>query len=128
VIDHMCINVSNLVAARDFYSKALAPLGYELIAQIPNAEAPVVIGFGEKGKPDLWFAQSGPVQHAQHIALRTSSRKAVQAFHAASLAAGGTDNGAPGVRPHYHPHYYGGFVLDPDGHNVEAVCHDAYLE
>lgn len=127
MIDHVSLFANDLIAARTFYQQALAPLGYELIAQIPNAEDPFVIGFGEKGKPDLWIAK-GPSGHVQHVALRAATRKVVQAFHAAALAAGGKDNGAPGVRPHYHPNYYGGFIIDADGHNVEAVCHDAYLE
>lgn len=127
MIDHLSIHVSDILAAREFYRKALAPIGYELLMQFPDAEAPHAIGFGEKGKPDLWLAPGGKVQ-TQHVALRVSSRKLVRAFHEAALAAGGKDNGGPGVRAHYHPNYYGAFVLDPDGHNVEAVCHDPYLE
>lgn len=127
MIDHMSVLVSDLVAARDFYAKALAPLGYEVLMQIPSGEAPFVVGMGEKGKPDLWLA-SGAAPKPQHIAFRASSRKAVRAFYEAALAAGGKDNGAPGVRGQYHPHYYGAFVHDADGHNVEAVCHDPYLE
>lgn len=127
MIDHMSVLVTDVAAARDFYLAALAPLGYEVIMQIPSADAPFVVGLGEKGKPDLWLAAGKP-SGPQHIAFRTSSRNVVRAFHAAALAAGGKDNGAPGVRGQYHPNYYGAFVLDADGHNVEAVCHEAYLE
>lgn len=126
MIDHVSIYVTDPAASRDFYARALAPLGYALIMQLPNAEAPMAIGFGEKGKPDLWIVRGNPAQ-SQHVAVRAATRKGVQAFHAAALAAGGKDNGGPGVRP-YHPSYYGAFVLDADGHNLEAVCHDAYLE
>lgn len=82
-------------------------------------------GFGEPPKTDFWISSGGPNRPGIHIAFRAADRAAVDAFHAAALAAGGTDNGAPGVRPHYHPHYYGAFVRDPDGHNIEAVCHSA---
>ena len=82
-------------------------------------------GFGEPPKTDFWISSGGPNRPAIHIAFRAADRAAVDAFHAAALAAGGIDNGGPGVRPHYHPHYYGAFVRDPDGHNIEAVCHSA---
>jgi catechol 2,3-dioxygenase-like lactoylglutathione lyase family enzyme len=127
MIDHISLVVRDLIAAREFYQKALAPLGYEILRQYPNADDPFVVGLGEKGKPDLWIAK-GEAVHPQHIALRVPTRKLVQAFYAAALEAGGKDNGPPGVRAHYHPNYYGAFVLDADGHNLEAVCHEAYLE
>lgn len=127
MIDHVSIYVTDPAASREFYAKALAPLGYEVIKQYPSAEAPVAIGLGEKGKPDLWLVKGNPAQ-SQHVALRALTRKVVQAFYQAALAAGGTDNGAPGVRAMYHPNYYGAFVRDADGHNLEACCHDRYLE
>ena len=127
MIDHVSVHVTDPAASRDFYQKALAPLGYAVIMQYPNAEAPMAIGFGEKGKPDLWIVKGTPAQ-GQHVALRATTRTVVKAFYEAALAAGGKDNGAPGVRAIYHPNYYGAFVLDADGHNVEACCHDAYLE
>jgi catechol 2,3-dioxygenase-like lactoylglutathione lyase family enzyme len=89
-------------------------------------EFPNVAGFGVKPKPDLWFSAGPPVAPI-HIAIRVPTRKLVDAFYAAAIAAGGKDNGPPGVRAMYHPDYYGAFVLDPDGHNVEAVCHEPYL-
>jgi catechol 2,3-dioxygenase-like lactoylglutathione lyase family enzyme len=127
MIDHISVHVKDLIAAREFYRKALAPLGYEVLRQYPSAEQPVAIGFGEKGKPDLWLATAEP-NHVQHVALRAASRKVVREFYAAAIAAGAKDNGPPGVRAMYHPNYYGAFVIDADGHNVEAVCHEAYLE
>jgi len=80
-------------------------------------------GFGTNGKPDFWIGGEGGLNRPLHVAIAAKSRAAVDGFYRASLAAGGRDNGAPGLRPHYHPNYYGAFVLDPDGHNVEAVCH-----
>ena len=80
-------------------------------------------GFGSPGRPQFWIATGKPVQGRVHFAFMTKDRAAVRAFHQAALAAGAKDNGAPGLRPEYHEHYYGAFVLDPDGHNIEAVCH-----
>jgi len=125
MIDHISINVSDFVASKDFYLKALAPIGYGLLMEFPKGVAPVnVAGFGElvSKKPDFWIGE-GPVESTNHIAFRAESRAAVDAFYAAAIAAGGKDNGGPGVRAHYHPSYYGAFVFDPDGHNVEACCH-----
>ena len=122
MIDHIGVAVSDLEKSIAFYQKALAPLGYELLMKFPGQAA----GFGVKPKPDLWFGQ-GEVKGAVHIALRASGRAQVRAFYEAAMAAGGKDNGGPGVRPQYHEHYYGAFVLDPDGHNVEAVCHEPFL-
>jgi catechol 2,3-dioxygenase-like lactoylglutathione lyase family enzyme len=127
MIDHMSVLVTDIVAAREFYRQALAPLGYEVIKQYPSADAPHVVGLGERGGTDVWLGLGTPTG-PQHIAFRTSSRKVVRAFYEAALAAGGKDNGAPGVRSMYHADYYGAFVRDPDGHNVEAVCHEPYLE
>jgi catechol 2,3-dioxygenase-like lactoylglutathione lyase family enzyme len=127
MIDHIGIAVSNIDNSIAFYTKALAPLGYELIMSfdIPGGGGRVA-GFGAGGKPDLWLA-TGEVKQHVHVAFRANGRETVRKFYEAALAAGGKDNGAPGVRPHYHEHYYGGFVHDPDGHNVEACCHEPYL-
>ena len=121
MIDHVSLPVSDLERAVAFYQAALAPLGYQVLMRFPG-----VVGLGVPGKPDVWLVQVEQVARI-HLALRTDRRSVVEAFHAAALAAGGTDNGGPGVRAHYHPHYYGAFVLDTDGHNVEAVCHEPYL-
>ena len=128
MIDHYTLLVGDVERAKDFYLAALGPLGYEVVMEItremiPDLPFPKSYGLGVKGKPDLWLRPAdGPVAPT-HIAFRAESREAVDAFHAAALAAGGTDHGPPGVRAHYHPSYYGAFVLDADGYNVEAVCH-----
>lgn len=122
MIDHIGVVVSDLDRSIAFYKKALAPLGYELLRNIEGFAA----GFGVAPKPDFWIGK-GEVKQAVHVAFRSAGRAQVRAFYEAALAAGGKDNGAPGPRPHYHEHYYGGFVTDPDGHNIEAVCHEAFL-
>lgn len=121
MIDHIGIAVRDLDRSIAFYTKALAPLGYVMIMKGDG-----YAGFGVAGKPDFWLGQ-GDVKQTVHVAFRASGRALVRDFHAAAMAAGGKDNGAPGVRPHYHEHYYGGFVHDPDGHNVEACCHEPFL-
>ncbi|GLQ88883.1 VOC family protein [Dyella flagellata] len=125
MIDHTGISVSDFEKSKAFYTQALSAIGYALLMEFP-AEVTGhvdVAGFGEPLKPDFWISKGAPNHPPIHVAFRVSSRAMVDAFHRAALAAGGTDNGAPGIRPHYHEHYYGAFVLDPDGHNVEAVCH-----
>jgi catechol 2,3-dioxygenase-like lactoylglutathione lyase family enzyme len=125
MIDHTGIGVSDFDKSKEFYTRALRPIGYELIAefsaQVTGSAA--VAGFGEPPKPDFWIHEGVPNKPAVHVAFRVTSRKLVDEFYDAAIAAGGRDNGAPGPRPHYHENYYGAFVLDPDGHNVEAVCH-----
>ena len=118
-LDHVGLDVSDYDVSKSFYEKALAPLGMRLMME-PVAG---VGGFGDDF-PFFWIAcrERGP-DSGVHVAFRTEDRETVDTFHAAALAAGGTDNGGPGVREIYHPHYYGAFVLDPDGNNVEAVCH-----
>ena len=125
MIDHTGLQVSDPVASRRFYEGALGPLGYRLVMQMPVSAAGgrVVLGYGVPPKPDFWVAEGTPETPRIHIAFRADSRAAVDAFHRAALEAGGRDNGPPGVRTHYHASYYAAFVLDPDGHNVEAVCH-----
>jgi catechol 2,3-dioxygenase-like lactoylglutathione lyase family enzyme len=117
MIDHLTLRVHDLATSKAFYAAVLAPLGYAVIAEYPEA-----IGLGAGGKPDLWLSPD-PAAAPQHVAFSAVSRAAVDAFHAAGLAAGGRDNGAPGLRVHYHPNYYGAFVDDPTGHHIEAVIH-----
>ncbi len=117
MIDHVGFVVSDYERSKRFYADALAPLGYSLLMEFEDAW-----GFGAGGKPDLWLSR-GKAVIPLHIAILARDRAAVDAFHAAALRAGGRDNGAPGLRPQYHPNYYGAFILDPDGHNLEAVCH-----
>jgi len=120
MLDHAGFAVSDYERSKAFYAQALAPLGITVLME-PMGEA---AGFGKDGKPFFWVEMRGAaVTGRLHLAFRVDSRAEVDAFHAAALEAGGTDNGAPGVRATYHPDYYGGYVLDPDGHNIEAVCH-----
>jgi catechol 2,3-dioxygenase-like lactoylglutathione lyase family enzyme len=125
MIDHTGIDVSDPGKSRAFYDKALAPLGYKVLMEVPMefTGGKAVMGYGVPPKPDFWLHEGTPNQPRVHIAFRASSRQEVDDFYKAALAAGGKDNGAPGPRPHYHQDYYGAFVLDPDGHNVEAVFH-----
>lgn len=125
MIDHTGVVVSDFGKSKAFYASALAPLGYQLIMELPAATTghTDVAGFGEPPKPDFWISRGSPNRPPVHIAFRVGSRATVDAFYKAALDAGARDNGPPGLRPHYHPDYYGAFVLDPDGHNIEAVCH-----
>jgi catechol 2,3-dioxygenase-like lactoylglutathione lyase family enzyme len=130
VIDHIGFKVADFGASKAFYERALAPLGYGLVMEVTPEMTGTDshhAGFGADGKPSFWIgtaAEPTDVTHGRlHVALVARSRPEVDAFHAAALAAGARDNGAPGLRPLYHPNYYGAFVLDPDGHNLEAVCH-----
>jgi catechol 2,3-dioxygenase-like lactoylglutathione lyase family enzyme len=120
MIDHVQLRVTSYQKSRNFYARALEPLGYGAQADDPAAKS---VGFGTKGAIDLWIGEGSPVTRV-HLAFRTADRDAVRKFHAAALSAGGTDNGAPGVRTDYSPHYYAAFVLDPDGNNVELVCNE----
>jgi len=126
MIDHTGVGSSDFGKSKAFYSAALAPIGYRLILELTAAVTghTDVAGFGEPPKPDFWISEGSPNRPPVHIAFRVASREMVDAFYKAAMAAGGRDNGAPGVRPHYHPNYYDAFVLDPDGHNIEAVCHE----
>jgi catechol 2,3-dioxygenase-like lactoylglutathione lyase family enzyme len=125
MIDHTGLQVSDPKRSRAFYEQALEPLGYRVLMEIPTefTGGKVVLGLGVPPKPDFWMQEGQPNTPRVHIAFVAGSRKEVDAFYRAALAAGGKDNGPPGPRPHYHEHYYGAFVLDPDGHNVEAVIH-----
>jgi len=117
VIDHLNIGVADLAAARAFYARALAPLGYVVLMDREYG-----VGLGVDGKPDFWISDR-PSSAPLHVAFAAPDRATVDAFHREALAAGGRDNGAPGLRPHYHASYYGAFALDPEGNNVEAVTH-----
>ncbi len=126
MIDHTGVVVSDFEKSKQFYVTALAAIKYALLMELPASitKHTDVAGFGEPPKPDFWISQGTPNVPPVHIAFRVGNRTLVDAFYAAAMAAGGKDNGAPGLRPHYHPDYYGAFVLDPDGHNIEAVCHE----
>jgi len=117
--------VSNPQKSLEFYKKALGALGYQLMTEVPKefTGGKVVAGFGVPPKPDFWISEGTPNHPHVHVAFQAQNRKMVDEFYKAAMAAGGRDNGAPGPRPHYHKDYYGAFVLDPDGHNIEAVCH-----
>ena len=120
MLDHVGLDVTDYELSKAFYEKALAPLGLELMME----PAPGIGGFGDGRRPFFWIGTGRrSAQSGVHVAFDTSDRAAVDAFHAAALDAGATDNGPPGVREIYHPNYYGAYVLDPDGNNVEAVCH-----
>lgn len=133
MIDHMGMPVSGLARATEFYVKALAPLGYGIVMEVSAAETGhgAAVGFGppgeaqdfQSGKPSFWIGEGEPLAGHIHVAFLARSRAAVDAFYRAAIAAGGKDNGKPGLRPHYHADYYGAFVLDLDSNNIEAVCH-----
>lgn len=127
IIDHVSIPVSNFEKSKTFYIAALAPLGitiqYEETAETTGTTD--FVGFGTEDGPAFWLGGlMTQDRHMTHVAFKAKDRKTVDAFYTAALAAGGIDNGAPGLRPHYGEHYYGAFIIDPDGVNIEAVCHD----
>ena len=126
MIDHTGIQISDPVKSRKFYDAALAPLGYKMLMEVPKqyTEGKMVVGYGITPKADFWLHEGTPQKPHVHIAFRAEKHKQVDEFYKAAIANGGKDNGAPGPRPHYHKDYYGAFVTDPDGHNIEAVCHD----
>jgi catechol 2,3-dioxygenase-like lactoylglutathione lyase family enzyme len=122
MFDHVGLNVRDYAASRAFYEQALAPLGYRVVLAFDEWKA---VGFGTDEKPEFWISEREPYGTGMHVAFTCSDRAAVDAFHDAALDAGGIDNGAPGPREQYHPTYYGAFVHDLDGNNIEAVCHKA---
>ena len=126
MIDHIGFPVSDYARSKAFYLKALAPLGYALVMEVgaeqTESKSPAA-GFGADAKPDFWIGGESGLRGILHVAIVANNRAAVDEFHRAALAAGAMDNGPPGLRPHYHENYYAAFVRDPDGHNVEAVCH-----
>ena len=127
MLDHIGFSVSDFARAKDFYQKVLAPLGYHIIMEVTKEMTGghyEGTGFGADHKPSFWIGSgAAPLSGRLHVAFVARSRAAVDAFYQAALAAGAADNGPPGLRPQYHPNYYGAFVLDLDGHNIEAVCH-----
>jgi catechol 2,3-dioxygenase-like lactoylglutathione lyase family enzyme len=118
MLDHIGLVVSDFAKSKAFFERALAPLGYSCLMEFPGAA-----GFGAAGKPDFWISQGPPVKSV-HVAFAANDRSVVDAFHRSAVGAGGRDNGAPGLRKEYHPNYYGAFVYDLDGNNIEAVCHN----
>jgi catechol 2,3-dioxygenase-like lactoylglutathione lyase family enzyme len=122
MIDHLTLTVRDLGRSKDFYREVLEPLGYGLAMEFDGT-----CGFGAEGKPSLWLGE-GEASSPLHLAFLARDRPSIDLFHLAALKAGGKDNGPPGVRAHYHPNYYAAFVIDPDGHNIEAVCHLAPAE
>jgi catechol 2,3-dioxygenase-like lactoylglutathione lyase family enzyme len=132
MLDHISIRVADYDRSKKFYKAALAPLGYTLAMEVDSGA-----GFSREFIPDFWIKQGEPGSSgapvepggcggpAVHVAFASDDRSTVDAFYRAALAAGARDNGGPGLRPNYHPNYYGAFVLDPDGYNIEAVCHKA---
>ena len=126
MIDHIGITVSDIEKSKAFYARTLGALGYVLSKNSPNsASFGVREGHGKSADPggDFWLSEGTPMTPRVHFAFNAASRADVDAFFAAGLAAAGAENGAPGIRAQYHPHYYAAFVLDPDGYNIEAVCH-----
>ena len=134
MIDHLGFNVADIERSRAFYDRALAPLQIGVVMAVDAAETPdgkAFLGYGktadsrdiQAGKPSFWIGEGDRLGNRVHVAFLAAGQAEVDAFYTAALAAGGTDNGPPGPRPHYHPGYYAAFVLDPDGHNIEAVWH-----
>jgi catechol 2,3-dioxygenase-like lactoylglutathione lyase family enzyme len=121
ILDHVSLAVRDFAASKAFYRRALAPLGIELILEGDGWAA-----LGREGKPQFWFGVQGIPPGPIHIAFAAATPAQVREFHRAALGAGGRDNGGPGLRSRYHPHYYSAYVFDPDGHNIEAVCHQPH--
>lgn len=124
IIDHVTLSVEDLGRAKNFYSRALAPLGMQIVGEVTAEQSGSVgfVGFGIGRKGSFWVAHNGRQNPTAHICFRAPTRAAVRDFHAAALGAGAKDNGGPGVRHEYHDAYYAAFVLSPEGHNIEAVC------
>jgi catechol 2,3-dioxygenase-like lactoylglutathione lyase family enzyme len=122
ILDHVGFAVSDFERSKAFYREVLGTLGIELLADWTFGREHVA-GFG-KGHPTFWIGDNKPARGSMHVAFTATSRAQVNAFHSVGISMGGRDNGPPGIRAHYHPNYYGAFVLDPDGHNIEAVCHE----
>ena len=125
MLDHIGFPVSDFAASREFYIRVLATLGYSLVLEVDAAKTGTGphAGFGRPGRPQFWITEGEPITGRLHVAFMARDQASVDDFHKAAIAAGGSDNGPPGLRPHYHPDYYGAFVFDLDGHNIEAVCH-----
>ena len=125
MIDHIGVAVADMERAKAFYISALEPIGVGVLMEVSAEEtgAEAHAGFGAEGKAFFWIGTGLKPKGGTHVAFTAGTRAEVDAFYRAAIAAGGRDNGAPGLRPEYHPHYYGAFVFDPDGNNIEAVCH-----
>ena len=126
MLDHVGFAVADAERSKGFYEQALAPLGLSLVMSVTPEQSQsggTAHGFGTMDNPFFWIGGNERVGEGTHVAFKVDDRALVDAFHEAAVAAGGRDNGAPGLRPHYHPNYYAAFVFDPDGINVEAVCH-----
>ena len=124
MIDHLVIHVSSIAKSGQFYDKALKSVGYKNLYDAPvEFNGRMSLGWEDSNKTELYITESSNTEPRIHLAFRAENRGQVDAFYEAAIAAGGTDNGKPGLRPEYHENYYGAFVLDPDGHNIEAVCH-----
>lgn len=131
MLDHIGLSVADLSRSRAFYDAVMPPLGASCVMAVSAEETGGTYegaGYGRDGKPSFWIGTGGRTKGSLHVAFVVETRAAVDAFYVAARAAGATDNGAPGLRPHYHPNYYAAFVLDPDGHNIEAVCHSPLPE
>lgn len=122
MIHHVDVAVLDLVRSRAFYAQALAALGLNAIIEFTRPDGCQLTGFGTPPDPEFWIRSGGPQGRPVHVAFLANSRAAVDSFHAAGIMAAGKDNGAPGLRPRYAEHYYSAYVIDPDGHNIEAVC------
>lgn len=124
MIDHITFGITDFARSTTFYDQALAPLGIKRLFDVPmeHSGGVNVTGYGDE-RPWFWIAEERATTGLLHVAFEARTHAEVDAFHAAAMRVGGVDNGAPGLRPHYHADYYGAFVLDPDGHNIEAVCH-----
>ncbi|MEO1093034.1 MAG: VOC family protein [Pseudomonadota bacterium] len=127
MFDHLSLAVADFDRSRAFYDALLSALGHARVMELDEADY-IAAGYGVGQEPGFWIGAAKPPSpvrpnEGQHVAFRAADRPTVDAFHAAGLAAGGTDNGPPGLRPDYHPHYYAAFLIDPDGHHLEAVCH-----
>ena len=125
IIDHLGLQFADYPRALRFYRQVLATLNITALMEVTKEESGKYegTGFGRDGKPEFWIGAGERTAPGMHVAFVAETRVAVDRFFEAALAAGGVDNGAPGIRAHYHPNYYGAFVLDPEGHNIEAVCH-----
>lgn len=124
MLDHVGFPVSDFAASKDFYEQVLIPLGYELVMHVDQPDTGRHAGFGRNGHPQFWITEGVPIVGRLHVAFAAEDQASVDAFYKAAIMAGASDNGPPGLRPHYHPDYYGAFVFDLDGHNIEAVCHE----
>jgi catechol 2,3-dioxygenase-like lactoylglutathione lyase family enzyme len=126
MLDHVGFPVSDFDRSLDFYKRVLGVLGYQLVMEVANEASGSGrhAGFGRPGRPQFWLSEGEPIVGRLHVAFAAEDPSAVDDFYKAAIGAGASDNGPPGLRPHYHPNYYGAFVFDPDGHNIEAVCHE----